>query len=221
MEDRRRELSSRFFLGRAATATAATAARGAGAIPSSAASPSSSLPQQQLICSCPRCLFEAEGDHRSCGREMFKVRTTWSCCIPVCRWLPANTQRNVVEALGGASTTRWKPIAFFFRPFTKAPPPPRVRPLRPVPPPGLIPLRPPFGWTSFSWRIARSNTAVPRFLQTRRSKRGGMRPPSGCIERPSRPPLLRIPGRLLETMAALLSPEERTKATIRPRWPEQ
>lgn len=74
VEDRRRELSSRFFPDRAdAAATAVAAARGTEAMASGPSSSSSSPPQQQLLCSCPRCLFETEGDHRSCGREMLKV----------------------------------------------------------------------------------------------------------------------------------------------------
>eukprot|EP00903_Cladosiphon_okamuranus_P010367 g9808.t1 len=68
VEDRRRELSSRFFPGRAA------AELGTGGMAISPSPPSSSLPEQkQQVCGCPRCIFEAGGDHRSCGREMLKV----------------------------------------------------------------------------------------------------------------------------------------------------
>lgn len=69
VEDRRRELSSRFSPGRAA------ATRGTGGMATSPSSPSS-LPlqqQEELPCGCPRCMYEAEGDARSCGREMLKV----------------------------------------------------------------------------------------------------------------------------------------------------
>ncbi|CAM9853492.1 unnamed protein product, partial [Ectocarpus fasciculatus] len=91
MQERQRELSSRFFAGRpasggfaAASATGAAAAVSAaeaamvaavaGTAPTeSCSSPALSSLQRQLVCNCPRCLLEAGGDHRSCGREMLKV----------------------------------------------------------------------------------------------------------------------------------------------------
>lgn len=94
MQERQRELSSRFFAGRsasggfaAASATGAAAAVSAaeaamvaavaGTAPTeSCSSPALSSLQRQLVCNCPRCLLEAGGDHRSCGREMLKVSTT-------------------------------------------------------------------------------------------------------------------------------------------------
>lgn len=95
MQARQRELSSRFFDGRPASGGfAAASATGAGAAVSAAAFAAevadtastgscslpglSSLQRQppQLVCNCPRCLLEAGGDHRLCGREMLKVCTT-------------------------------------------------------------------------------------------------------------------------------------------------
>lgn len=95
VEDRRRELCSRFFPDRAAAASAtrAAATRGTGAM-TTATSPSlssSSLPPQQqlLICSCARCLFEAGDDHRSYGRDILKVRYGFTT-YEVCRSLPTS-----------------------------------------------------------------------------------------------------------------------------------
>ncbi|CAM9972358.1 unnamed protein product [Ectocarpus sp. 12 AP-2014] len=92
MQARQRELSSRFFAGRSASGGfAAASATGAGVSVSAAAvaaevadtapTGSCSLPglsslqrhSPQLVCNCPRCLLEAGGDHRLCGREMLKV----------------------------------------------------------------------------------------------------------------------------------------------------
>ena len=78
VEDRRQELLSRFFLGRATAAAAAAAAAGAegetGATPAALSASQSSLTQQQQLCSCPRCVFEAGDDARLCGPEILKVR---------------------------------------------------------------------------------------------------------------------------------------------------
>ncbi|CAM9893481.1 unnamed protein product [Ectocarpus sp. 12 AP-2014] len=92
MQARQRELSSRFFAGRsasggfaAASATGASASVSAAAVEAEVADTAptgscslpglSSLQRQppQLVCNCPRCLLEAGGDHRLCGREMLKV----------------------------------------------------------------------------------------------------------------------------------------------------
>ncbi|CBN77697.1 conserved unknown protein [Ectocarpus siliculosus] len=92
MQARQRELSSRFFAGRSASGGfAAASATGAGAavsaaavaaeVPDTAPTGSCSLPglsslqrqPPQLVCNCPRCLLEAGGDHRLCGREILKV----------------------------------------------------------------------------------------------------------------------------------------------------
>ncbi|CAM9664192.1 unnamed protein product [Scytosiphon promiscuus] len=86
VEERRRELASRFparhpgVVGSAAAIASAADDAPAGAASAPRASwlaPSSPLPKQaqedQFSCSCPRCLFEAEGDYRSHGRGMLKV----------------------------------------------------------------------------------------------------------------------------------------------------
>lgn len=69
VEDRRRELASRFHVDRRAGSNAAAAAAAANSV----------------FCSCPRCLVDDGGDHRSCGREMLKVLPTRSSVL-VTRW---------------------------------------------------------------------------------------------------------------------------------------
>lgn len=98
VEERRRELSQMFpgrrpgVAGSAATFAATTvaavapaaaasvpkAARSASSLPSAMANQDEEGPEEELSCGCPRCLFESDGDRRSCGREMLKV-----CASPV------------------------------------------------------------------------------------------------------------------------------------------
>eukprot|EP00752_Nemacystus_decipiens_P010328 g9200.t1 len=78
VEGRWRELSTKFTHARVAAAAAAAtvtaaAATAAAAEQSAGAVLARRARLQMLLCSCPRCTFEAGGDSQSCGREMLKI----------------------------------------------------------------------------------------------------------------------------------------------------